>query len=138
MQLRALGQFEEARVSVKVFLVMELEQAGSSQLAIRSSEHAAQPTQRDHEGKAPGDPITDVEIHEIEKLGGRGVELIGRTVVAIPVEYEVRGENAAAGHRCNVGDVGKNAGVAEKTDQAEVIETGSEAASRQGEADSCH
>src|SRR6185437_2760441 len=99
VQLRLLGKFEEARIAVEILLIVAFQQARSCQLAIRESEKAPRQTQRYVQRKAPDDPVADIQVDEREELGRRGIEVRGGSVVTIPVEYEVGGDNAAAGDR---------------------------------------
>ena len=120
--MRAFRQLEQAGVAIEILLIVIFQQPGSRQLAIREPQKPAGPAQGQSQGKTPEDPIADVEAHKGEELGRRGVELVGRAVVTVPIEYEMGGENAAARHRGDVGHLGQNTRVAEKTDQAEMIQ----------------
>jgi hypothetical protein len=88
-------------------------------------------------GRCTSDPIpvADVEPHEGEELGRRGVELAGRAVVAVPVQNQVGGEDAAARHQGDVGHPGEDAAIAEPPDQAEVIQARPEAIAGEGQSD---
>ena len=103
VQYRAFRQLEQAGVSVEVLLVVVFQQPRRRQLAIREPQQPARPEQGEAQGKAAGNPIADIEAHERDQLGRRRVELAGRAVVAVPVEHQVGGEDAAAGHRGDVG-----------------------------------
>ena len=49
-------------------------------------------------------PVPHIQADKIENLLSRIVELFGRTVVAIPIEYEMRREHTSAGYRRDVCD----------------------------------
>ena len=64
VQLRPLGQLEQAGVAVEILLVVVFQQPRSRQLAVRAAQQPARPAQREAQGKAPGDPIADIEADE--------------------------------------------------------------------------
>ena len=135
VQCGRLGQLEQAGIPVEVLLVVVFQQPRAGQPAVREAQQPARPAERQRQEEAAGDPVADVEPHEGEELGRRGVELAGRAVVSVPVQDQVGGEDAAAGDRGDVGDPGEDAGVAEEPDQAEVIQARPEAAAGEGQSD---
>jgi hypothetical protein len=105
VQLRLLGQLEQAGISVKKLFIVVFQQPGARQLPIRASQKAAQPAQRHGQGKPANDAVADIEPHEGKQLGRRRFEVAGRAVVTAPIQREVSGQNTAAGHRGNVRDL---------------------------------
>ena len=131
-------QLEQTGVSIEILLVVVFQQPRSRQFAIRESQKPALPAQGEAQGKATGNPIADIEAHESEELGSSRLELVGGAVVAVPVEHQVGSDDTATGHRGDVGHSRQNPRVAEKADQAQVIETRPEAATGEGESKSVH
>src|SRR4051812_21417659 len=82
---------------------------------------AARPARGTIQESATDDPVADIHAHEGEQLRRRGVEIVGRAVVKVPIEHEVSGENTAAGYRGDVRYLGQKASVPQKTDQPEMI-----------------
>src|SRR3954454_17780937 len=76
---------------------------------------------RDHSESATDDSIADIHAHDRKELRRRGVEIVGRAVIKVPIEHEVSGENTAAGYRGDVCHLGQKASVPQKTDQPEII-----------------
>src|SRR5258708_20736683 len=123
MQLRLFRQVEQAGVAVEEFLVVVFTHAGGRELARGPPYEPERPAQRKREGKTANDPIANVHAHEGKELGRDRIELFWRAAVALPVEQEGGGEDAAAGHGRDVRHLRHNAGVAEEADQAEVVQT---------------
>jgi hypothetical protein len=74
--------------------------------------------------------ISDVELYEPHDLRrGFGKALI-LTVVAIPIQHDVRRQNAAARNGCDIRDVLKRAGISEETDNSQVIKRGAKSTAR--------
>src|SRR5262249_31172020 len=135
MQVRVLWQLEEAGIAVEVFFVMMLQEARARELSIGQSDKTAWGMQRETERIATQDAIANVKTNEREQVGRGGGELTGRAVVAAPVEAEMSGKNAAPRDGRNVGHFRQDSGIAEETDQAEMIERRSKATSRKCETD---
>ena len=106
MQARVFRQLEQARVAVKVFLVVVFQEAHVRQLAIRQPEQAPRPMQGETQRVSTQNAIADVEADEREQLGGRRVEFVSRAVVAAPIEAEMGGNDAPPRHGRNVSHVG--------------------------------
>ena len=113
-----------------MFLVVILEQAHARQPAVRHPDQAAKPMQREGQRVPPQNPVPHVEANEREQLGGGRVELVDRAVVAGPIQPQMGGHDAPARHGRDVGHVRQDAGVAEKANQAEMIQRRPKTAAR--------
>ena len=136
MELRGLGQLVQALVAVEVLLVLRLEQPRPRQPALGPAPHdAATHVQHAREEEAPDDAVAHVHLREAHHLRRGALEVALGAAVALPVQHEVRGEDAAARDRRDVGDLGQDARVPQQADHAEVIERCPEPPARQSDAD---
>src|SRR5262245_13087982 len=86
MQARVFRQLKQRRVAEQVLFVVVLQEAGARQLAIGKPHEAARSADGKSESVTAQDPIANIEANEGQQLGGRCIELGGRTVVAVPIE----------------------------------------------------
>src|SRR6266550_3307509 len=93
VQLRLLGQLEEARIAVQILFVVVLQEARASQPAVREAEHSSQPTHGETQRKTANDSTAHIERHERQELSRRRIELAVRAVVA------ARGDTRSPGSR---------------------------------------
>ena len=138
VQLRPLRQLEQALVAIKECLVLVFQPAGSRQLTVRQTQQPTRPTQEQPQRKPPHDAIADVQTDEREQFRRRLVEFVRRAVVLAPIQRQVRGHDAAAGHRRDVRDLRQDAAVAQEADQTEMIKGRAKASAGQGETDLLH
>src|SRR4051794_25726724 len=109
------------RVSVEMLFVVVFQQPGAGQLAIGQPQQPARPARGTIQESATDDSIADIHAHDRKELRRRGVEIVRRAVIKVPIEHEVSGENTAAGYRGDVCHLGQKASVPQKTDQPEMI-----------------
>src|SRR3982751_446524 len=130
MESRLFGQLEEARFAKEEFLVVVLEESWPCELAVREAGQSAHPSHGETQRETAKDAIAHIERDERQQLARCRIELARRSVVPVPVEHEMRGEDAPARDRGDLGHVGQNLRVAEEADEPEVVQGGPEPASR--------
>ena len=138
VQRRLLGEFEEPAVTVEKRAVVLLQERVGCEVRSRPAGELADEPDRKQQRQAADDPVANVVLHEPDHLAGRVGELGVGAVVAVPVEDEVGGQDAAPRHRRDVTDQGQRAAVPQVADHAKVVERGAESAAGEGEADGGH
>src|SRR3954471_12375374 len=121
-----------------MLFVVVFQQPGAGQLAIGQPQQPARPARGTIQESATDDSIADIHAHDRKELRRRGVKIVRRAVIKVPIEHEVSGENTAAGYRGDVCYLGQKASVPQKTDQPEMIQSRPETASGKGKTDPVH
>ena len=107
VQRRLLGEFEEPAVTVEKRAVVLLQERVGREVRSRPAGELADEPDRKQQRQAADDPVANVVLHEPDHLAGRLGELGIGAVVAVPVEDEVGGQDAAPRHRRDVADQGQ-------------------------------
>ena len=87
---------------------------------------------------SPHDPIANIQTNKIEKFFSRFFELLFRARVTLPIQYQVRGNNAAARNRCDVADIVEEFCIMQVTHNTEVIQGRAKPTTGQCESESAH
>ena len=98
----------------------------------------AQRSQRHCQRIAADHAIAHIELYKPDEFRRGGVEFLQRVRVAVPVEHQVRRQNAPARDGSDVRHGGQDVRLAQETDHAEVKEGGAEAAPGERESDALH
>ena len=122
MQHRLLRQFVETPVSVQIFFVVAFEERIGRIFATFEKTQFGQQSKRQLQRQPTNDVISKVELDKLHNLRCRGGEIGIVTVVAFPVQHQVRRQNAAAGYGGDVRHVLECAGISQESNNSQVIQ----------------
>jgi hypothetical protein len=138
VQPRRLGELVETAIAVEKPLVVAFQDLAGGRCSRPAGHSPGDEADDVQEREPPDDVIAHVELDELQDLFRGCVEPLVVAVVLVPVQDQVRRQDAPAGDRRDICDIAKRARIAQESNDAQVEERRPEATAGEGQPELCH